>query len=128
MANNLVYLSIIFDRPDWKELAEKNIRSLSSAITKYPTSFGVWASVLQVMVIGTMEIVIAGKDASDHLFPVLNLYLPNKLIQSTQLDQPQFPLLKGKFKPENSGFFLCKDYVCDEPIFELEKLLQICNS
>ena len=128
MVNNLLYLSIIFDEPEWKALAEKNIRSLSSAITKYPTSFGVWASVLQLIVNGMQEIVIAGKDALTHLFPVINMYLPNKLIQSTQSDQPQFPLLKGKFKPENSGFFLCKDYVCDEPIFELKKLLQICNT
>jgi len=128
MTNNLFYLSIIFDKPDWKAMAQRNIQSLSSAITKYPSSFGVWASVLQLMLMGMQEIVIAGTDAATHLFPVLNLYLPNKLLQTTQSDQPQFPLLKGKFKPGNSGFFLCKDYVCAEPIFELEKLLQICNT
>ncbi len=128
MAYNLFYLSIIFDNADWKLLAQKNIQSLSNAITKYPTSFGVWASVLQLMVKGVMEIVIVGKDADKSLLPVVGLYLPNKVIQTTQSDQPIFPLIKGKFKPEKTGYFLCKSYVCTEPIFELEKFLQICNS
>jgi hypothetical protein len=128
MALNLFYLSVIFDKPEWKEQSKKMIQSLSSAIIKYPTSFGVWASVLQLMVSGIKEILIVGNDAFDHLFSVNNLYLPEKVIQSSQSDQPKFPLLKGKFKDENSGFFLCKNYVCYEPIFELKKFLQNCNS
>ena len=128
MASNLFYLSIIFDKPDWKLRTEKNIHSLSSAIIKYPTSFGVWASVLQVMITGVKEIVIAGKDASNYIFPVINLYLPNKVIQASNSENPQFSMLKGKFKYQNTGFFICKGYVCAEPIFEIKKFLQICNT
>ncbi|OIR08373.1 hypothetical protein GALL_95410 [mine drainage metagenome] len=128
MAFNLYYLSVVFDRPDWKHHSQKIIQSLGSAIIKYPTSFGAWVSVLQIMVSGINEIVIAGNDAFDNIFPMLQLYMPNKVFQSTQTEQTLFPLLKGKFNSEKSGFFLCKNYVCNEPIFDMKKFLQICNS
>ncbi len=128
MAANLDYLSVIFFEQDWHLHSQKIIKSLSHAIIKYPTSFGAWASVLQLTINGVNEIVIAGNDAFESLYPILNKYMPNKIIQSTQREQPLFPLLKGKFKDKKSGFFLCKDYVCNEPIFELEKFLQNCNS
>jgi len=128
MVFNLLYLSVVFDRPDWKHHSQKIIQSLGNAIIKYPTSFGAWISVLQLMVYGINEIVIAGNDAFENIFPILHQYIPNKIFQSTQTEQTLFPLLKGKFNSKKSGFFLCMNYVCNEPIFDMKKFLQICNS
>jgi hypothetical protein len=128
MALNLYYLSVIFDKPDWKARAQKSTEFFEKAIIQYPTSFAAWASIVQWQVMGIQEIVIAGIDAFSYLSQILNIYKPNKILQTTQSDLPDFPLLKGKFKAEKSVFFLCKDYVCQEPIFDMEKFLQNCNS
>ena len=89
-------------------------------MVSYPTSFGVWASVLQLIVVEVHEMVIAGNDAFHVLHTVLNRYIPNKILQATQTDQPTFPLLKGKFKEGSSLFFLCKNYTCEAPFFNLK--------
>jgi uncharacterized protein YyaL (SSP411 family) len=120
MALNLFYLSIIFDEYEWGDRSKKIIASLSSATINYPTSFGVWASIIQLIVAEINEIVIAGNDAFSYLPKVLERYIPNKVLQATQTEECSFPLLKGKFKEENSGFFVCKTYVCKEPVYDLK--------
>ena len=46
MAWNLYYLGIVFDVPDWKESSVKACSSLHDVVTKYPTSFGFWATTI----------------------------------------------------------------------------------
>ena len=128
MALNLYYLSVIFDNPHWREQAQKNVQLLGNAIVQYPTSFGVWGSLIQWEVMGVDEIVITGAEAFSDLHYVLRVYMPFKIMQSAQYDQPYFPMLKGKFNAERTVFFRCKDYVCQEPIFDMGKFLQNCNS
>src|SRR5206468_3721237 len=40
MANNLLYLSIVFDVSSWRERAETMLHQLKEVIVRYPTSFG----------------------------------------------------------------------------------------
>ncbi|HJU45604.1 MAG TPA: hypothetical protein VJ647_02420, partial [Chitinophagaceae bacterium] len=46
MAENLLYLSIMCDRPEWRERAESMVAGLMEVVKTYPTSFGVWAGLL----------------------------------------------------------------------------------
>ncbi|HEX5668952.1 MAG TPA: thioredoxin domain-containing protein, partial [Chitinophagaceae bacterium] len=43
MANVLLHLGILFERPNWTERAVKMADSVSQMATRYPTSFGIWA-------------------------------------------------------------------------------------
>jgi len=119
MALNLLILSIIFDQPEWGIRAKKIVLSLGRVILSYPTSFGVWASILQLVVEGVNEVVVAGKDAFTYLPEIVRRYLPNKILQTTQTNQSSFPLLNGKFKEANAAFFLCKNYACEAAFFDL---------
>lgn len=121
MALSLLYLSIVFEKEDWNNRSSRIVESLGSTIINYPGSFGVWASVLQLFVVGINEIAILGDDAFENLPYLLNEYIPNKVIQTSQHDQPLFPLLKNKYKPGGSNFFLCKNYECSEPVFSLNE-------
>jgi uncharacterized protein YyaL (SSP411 family) len=58
MAYCLHYLALVYDKPEFKKRAEKMIVSMESAITRYPTSFGVWANLLMNMVVESEEIVL----------------------------------------------------------------------
>ncbi|HKP31885.1 MAG TPA: thioredoxin domain-containing protein, partial [Chitinophagaceae bacterium] len=58
MANNLLYLSVVFDKAEWRERFNEMVKSLSDVIRKYPTSFGHWASLLQAMIKDRPEIVL----------------------------------------------------------------------
>ncbi|MEO7530424.1 MAG: thioredoxin domain-containing protein [Sediminibacterium sp.] len=125
MAHNLLYLSIVFDQPEWRERAHALLSSVSNAITKYPGSFAVWALAQQLVTKGILEIAITGQQAKNFLCPVLERYLPNKILQAQETNSELFPLLAGK-AGDTSGrttFYLCKNYACKAPFFKVEDLL-----
>ena len=115
MVANLKYLSIIFDKKDWLERSINMMEALSNAIVKHPTSFGVWASNLQLQTEGFKEIVITGLDAHKYIQPLLLKYIPNKILQITFTEEKEFELLKGKSFSQDSIFYSCKNYQCDLP-------------
>ncbi|MES2372299.1 MAG: thioredoxin domain-containing protein [Bacteroidota bacterium] len=125
MAHNLLYLSIVFDHPEWGERARTMVSSLSKAILKYPGSFGVWALAQQLVTQGIVEIAITGQQAKTFLCPVLRKFLPNKILQAEETNSSFFPLLAGKTSGEQdrTTFYLCKNYACKAPFYTIEQLL-----
>jgi uncharacterized protein YyaL (SSP411 family) len=125
MVHNLLYLSVVFDRPEWRERSHGLINSLGNAIVKHPTSFGVWALAMQLVVQGLLEIAVAGQHADRSLALILQSFIPNKILQAEETNSGEFPLLAGKTAGENgaTAFYLCKDYACKAPFFTVEMLL-----
>ncbi len=125
MAQNLIYLSIVFDQKEWSERAHSLLRSLGKAITQYPGSFGVWAMALQGLTQGIWEIAIIGQQAKEFLCPVLQKFVPNKIIQAEETKSDLFPLLAGKDGVEGCSvtFYLCRDYTCKKPFLTVNELL-----
>ena len=125
MAQNLFYLSIVFDRPAWAERSEGLAVALGNAITKHPGSFGVWAMLVQLMTAGMLEIAITGQQANTFLRPVLERFIPNKILQTEETNSDIFPLLAGKGwgKDAETAFYLCKNYACQAPFFTIDALL-----
>ncbi len=124
MMENLHYLSIVFDNPTWQKLVFRLIHSLGNAITKHPTSFAFWACVLQTIVKGYNEIVIAGQQASSYLDQINSRFIPNKIIQAAETNLPDFSLLNGKvFDLERVSFYLCCDNTCKPAFYSVNELL-----
>lgn len=126
MAANLQYLSIIFDQPALKEQCRVLLQAMASSITRYPGSFGIWAAVLQNECWGIQEWAVLGKSAKASLPILLKNYVPNKILQVTETNLLKFPLLSGKFVPEEEEkllFYRCKDYQCEKPVSDLALFL-----
>lgn len=49
MAENLYYLSVLFNNTEWEKRAEAMVAGLAEVIKKYPSSFGVWANLWQAL-------------------------------------------------------------------------------
>lgn len=125
MTLNLYYLSLVFDQAEWAERSQTLIQSLGDAITRYPGSFGVWANALQLQVRGMFEIALIGQQAKKDLYPVLEAYIPNKILQAEETNSDDFPLLAGKAAGVDgkTAFYLCRDYTCKAPFFTVKSLL-----
>ncbi len=128
MAENLFYLSVIFNRKDWFETAAKMTSSISAAIVKYPASFAVWASGILKQVYGINEVVIVGSNNAVVRNELLGEYLPNKVLQSSGAGEEDFPLLKEKNTKDETLIFLCKNYTCKLPVKTVKALLEVVNS
>ncbi|GAB2836063.1 thioredoxin domain-containing protein [Ferruginibacter profundus] len=124
MAENLFYLSVVFDNQEWRGIAEKITTSLGSAIVKYPTSFGIWASLLLKNTLGINELVIAGKNFNRLRDEVLQLYLPGKIVQAAADENKRYPMLTGKTPGTETFFYLCRQYNCKTPVNTMEALMK----
>ncbi|HMK18304.1 MAG TPA: thioredoxin domain-containing protein [Chitinophagaceae bacterium] len=125
MADNLYRLGLYFDKSQWKEKSVQMISSLSSAIVRYPTSFGAWACVLLEDLIGINEIVIISEESQRILTQVLKEYIPHKIIMSATEGSNSFPLLSGKEKNEEAALYLCRDYSCENPVSSISALIDL---
>lgn len=124
MMENLHYLSVVFDNQTWKNLLIGLIGSLENAIVKHPTSFAVWASIVQIVVMGYNEIIITGHQAKSYLNQINKRFMPNKIIQAAETNLDDFPLLHGKrFELESDLFYLCSNNTCKPAFYTVNELL-----
>ncbi|MGN6416683.1 MAG: thioredoxin domain-containing protein [Pseudobacter sp.] len=122
MASNLFYLGMVFDEGTWKERAAGMCAGLLQAVTRYPTSFGVWASLIQAFSYGIPEIVIVGGNFATLREEFLKTFIPFRIFQSSLQADEQFPLLSGKPDYPETLIFLCKNYACNAPVNEVNAL------
>ncbi len=125
MANVLLHMSILFERPDWTQRAVAMADSVNQMAIRYPTSFGVWTNLIQELVSGTLELVVVGKGAKESGEELLKPFIPYKVFMISEEENDEFPLLKGK-KPEDLiSFYLCKNYSCQNPVKDQAEFIQL---
>jgi uncharacterized protein YyaL (SSP411 family) len=125
MAENLCYLSVIFNTSQWYLLAERMITSHATAIVKFPTSFAVWASLILKQTIGFTELVITGNNFAGARDQLLELYLPGKILQCAGKENAAFPMLSGKKYGSQTLIYRCTQYSCKSPVYNVEQLIEI---
>lgn len=128
MATNLYKLSVLLDRRDWRERSETMIKSLGNAIVKYPTSFGVWACLLQELISGSFEIVVVGKEWSEVHKNILGFYLPHRVLMAGQTGNDFYPLMRDRNVEAGTLIFLCRDYACEQPVERISRFISLINN
>ncbi len=123
MANNLYYLSIVFDKQAWKDRAVFMIDSLKTIIKKHPNSFGIWYAQAMNMCVGINEIVIIGKQMTPLLNKTLLEYIPNKILQASN-KLSNMPLLANKPLLDKTELYLCFNFECTSSVESTIELLK----
>jgi uncharacterized protein YyaL (SSP411 family) len=127
MAWNLHYLSLVFNNAAWKERALNMCASLNGVIVKYPTSFGIWASVMNDIFYGLNEIAVVGNRYKDITKGILSHYLPNKVTQSAGGNNNNYPLLTNRYVKDKTVIYLCRNYSCLQPVEKVVDLMQLID-
>jgi uncharacterized protein len=125
MAFNLLFLSIIFDRPDWGKIARANCIELAELITRHPGSFGVWATLLQAITYTIPEIALLGAETEEVCKELLSNFIPYRVFQSATVANNEFPLLRDRPLSLKPQLFLCQDYTCQTPVTEVNELIPL---
>ena len=127
MATNLTKLSIIFNKPLWQQRAIKMLYQIQDAVVKYPSSFGIWASLLQQCVFGINEIAIVGRKAEILAKEISLNYIPYKILMSSIVQNNTYALLNEKPITVEPLIYLCKNYKCLTPFKTNNELLSYIN-
>ncbi len=120
MAENLLYLSVVFNEASWWSIANKMLITLLDILTKYPGSFAVWVQLVVKQCMGTNEIAITGKNVQNMIKEVLKIFLPGRVLQSSEAEV-DLPLLKNKIYGLDPLIFLCKNYSCSAPVADISR-------
>jgi uncharacterized protein YyaL (SSP411 family) len=128
MAYNLYRLSILFDKKEWKQRSNSMVSTLVNVITKYPTSFGIWACLLQEIITGTAEIAVVGTDFISLQTELLRQYIPHKVLMATKKAIPEFPLLANKHSTDSASIYLCSNYTCHNSVISVKDLISLIDS
>lgn len=122
ICSGLNYLGHVFDQPTWTLHAEKMMQSMRASLLQYPSSFGCWAQCFYQMSTGMTELVGVGPTVFESL-PLMNAaFLPQTIRLSSQVEQDQIPLLKGKKNIDNQ-YFMCKNKTCSAPVSHIDLIL-----
>ena len=127
MAYDLYHLSILFDVKEWKKRSINITASLGQAAIRYPTSFGIWVTLLQEIAKGTFEVIMTGKDYTDAHNELLKIYIPHRVLMISAIEDPQFPLLAYKPVTNRVSIWLCKNNSCLPPVNTVEDLMFLIN-
>ncbi|MCC7523387.1 MAG: thioredoxin domain-containing protein [Chitinophagaceae bacterium] len=125
MAWNLHYLSLVFENTEWQARAAGMCDSLGAIMVKYPTSFGMWATILYDIFFGLNEIAVVGNRYKEVTSDIVAHFLPNKMIQSGPGDNTDYPLLTSRFVEDKTFIYLCRNYTCRQPVEKVGKLMQL---
>jgi uncharacterized protein YyaL (SSP411 family) len=128
MAWNLRYLSIIFNMPDWGERAARMAAAVQKPIVRYPSSFGIWATLFQALTYNIEEIVITGRRLKNARQELLRQFIPYRVLQSSEAENTQFPLLTDRRIEDRPLLYLCKNYSCQLPVNEVTALLRLLEN
>jgi uncharacterized protein YyaL (SSP411 family) len=126
MAYNLHRLSIYFDQKEWKKRSEQMIAALHKAIIRYPTSFGIWACLLQEIWTGTNEIVLSAKDPEKLYLELLREYIPNKVVMVADGTE-RYPLVVGKPLSGEDTIWLCREFSCLPAVNTVTELISLID-
>ena len=128
MAQNLTLLALLFDKPEWNNRAQKMLEQIVNFVLNHPTSFGVWALSIQMLLHQPPEIAIVGNDYAEVLKQVLNEYIPVKIIQASKGENNQWPLLSQKpLSSKQTNIYLCRNYICLTPLNGFEAFKTTLN-
>ncbi len=123
MAQNIFYLSVVFDNSKWQQKSVSMIFSLKKIIIEHPGSFGIWAAQAINIAVGFNEIVIIGEDMMPQLQNVLLHFIPNKILQASTT-QSAMPMLAEKAVFPKTFLYLCRNYMCMQPFGDTGELIQ----
>ncbi len=125
MLINLVKLNKIFPSPKYATIIDQMSRSIQSAVLKYPTSFGKWATALSYIQESYYEVVITGSESYQLHNDILEHYIPNKVILSSVQKTDYTILFSEKNFDKELIVYLCNNFECLVPMYDKKSFFDI---
>ena len=127
-AQNIYMLYRYSNESKYLDIVGESIKTVSGLLDKSPLDIPSWFKLYHLMEEESSEIFISGnsndKLYSDSLEYLHSLYLPNTIIVSIDPDNQNFflPIMQNRLNDKSTKIYLCKNYVCDLPIDNMDDL------
>ncbi|MFW5820552.1 MAG: thioredoxin domain-containing protein [Bacteroidota bacterium] len=122
MAKVLLYASVYFDNPDYQKISRQMLLNVQPYISRSPSFFTNWLSLLVSFQSDFSEIVIAGKDILNRREEFCSKYLPDVLFAGAA-DKSDLSLLKGRLGLSGTKIYVCRNRSCKAPVDTVKEAL-----
>lgn len=129
---NLIRLSRIKNDLSFNDFIEKQIDFFSGEVQRYPAGYSYFLTAYNGYSLPSVEIIISGNQSNvnEAKQEILKYYIPNKnLIAMTKSNQDELiellPHLKEYITEEELKIFMCNNFVCNNPVNNVEEALRI---
>ncbi|MEM9931453.1 MAG: thioredoxin domain-containing protein, partial [Bacteroidota bacterium] len=120
MILNLQRLGVLLGKNEWRAHTRLALKPITTAVERYPTSFGQWARAALYESYPAKEVAIVGPTALALGLQLQREYHPHVAVMAHEKgDLVGFPLLEGRETSEQSQIFVCQDYMCQLPVDNL---------
>jgi len=125
MAENLMDLSLLLDKPQWLEIAKSMVNKMDRVLNLGPQDAANWARLYGRLTYPTAEIAMIGDNPIELMHALHQYYLPNKVVVGKQAGQENsLALLEGREAINGQDtFFLCYNKACQLPVHSISELI-----
>ncbi|MBS1628469.1 MAG: thioredoxin domain-containing protein [Bacteroidetes bacterium] len=112
IAGLLQVLGILFGRIDWTARSEEMIGGMISVTSRYPSSFGMWAVILQRWLAVPKAVVVCGQKSEQNIAELSKKCPPHAVVLDAQKAAKKIPLTSEKNSDADSLIFVCSATAC----------------
>ncbi|MGV8094609.1 MAG: thioredoxin domain-containing protein [Mangrovibacterium sp.] len=123
MANNLVKLGYLLDKPEYLDVAVKMLEKMGDNVLEYPSGHSNWLNLALSLSEEQYEIAIGGPKAVELGKKLQSNYLPNCIFCPGETES--LPLLKNRIKNDETLIYICKGHTCLLPVKTDEEALKL---
>ena len=113
MANNLLYLGVVFENPFYEKIATDMIRQIIMNID-YPSAYSNWLLAYMKLSDKQKQIAVVGKNAVLEIMKIHAVYHPDYSIFGSAAAS-EIPFLKNKNIDKKTLFYVCENKTCGMP-------------
>lgn len=125
MAHNLFQLYHLMGNESYLAQSQKMLAQMDKVrLINYPESYSNWARLLLNFEYPFYEVAIIGLEASGKYQDWNKNYVPNVLLQSSE-KASDLPLLESRYVDGETFIYVCENRVCQLPVKEIEKALNL---
>lgn len=129
-SQNLYRLYRYSNESKYLDIVGDSLSTVSGLLDKSPLDLPSWFKLYYLMEEESSEIFISGSSKDkfhiDSMRYLLSVYMPNTIIVSIDPENKEFnlPIMQDRLDDIQTKIYICKDYVCDLPIDNLDDLHQ----
>ncbi|HRZ98830.1 MAG TPA: thioredoxin domain-containing protein [Paludibacter sp.] len=127
MAKNLFLLGHYFYRQDFIEMARVMATNVKEIALQSGVYYAKWDILMALLAVEPAEITVVGKDCENFRKKLNRHYLPHTILSGGAKNENS-TLLKGKYVEGKTAIYICRNKVCQKPVFSIQEVLEMIGS
>jgi len=123
IAHSLYFLCLIYEKAEYKQMAEKMLKQVEEKMITYPSAFSNWGMLYLNLVFPFHTLVITGEDVLTKANELNELYIPN-IVRAGSIGKSELPIFKERFVKDKTMIYVCTGSECKLPVESIDEALK----